>query len=80
MLQGTKSAVLCQARIGRVTLRPGPRGTGAALVPVLKPFEGTWAIAGLIRVPLRRQPTSGRQRRQAIHRALQQVRRELGAL
>ena len=68
-----KSAVPCQARIGRVTLKAGPRGTGAALVPVLRPFEGRWAVAGLVRVDLRRAPTSRGQRQKAIHRAIRTV-------
>lgn len=77
-MKDTKVRPLCQPfRLGRVHLRPGPRGTGAALVPVLSPVEGVWAAIGLLRVDARRFPSTGAGRRRLISRAIRAARRAL---
>ncbi len=87
MRESTASLARSQARsfrLGRITFKPGPGASGAALVPVLtQDREGlTWTLSGLLRITpqdigLRHWPTTRRERGRFIGRAIRAAKRAL---
>jgi hypothetical protein len=85
MWEDKQQEVRCQAvRFGRVILKSGPCGTGAALLPVSVQDSGTWRVNGLLKIEprdvgLRRWPSTRAGRRRLIRRAIRSARKALEA-